>query len=113
MYCSKCGNQINDTDIYCPKCGKAVKTSSQFTLFRNPGVSAVLSTLIPGLGQIYNGQLRKGIPLLVLSIALLAFSPAIRIPERLVAYLLYLVLWMLGIVDAYKSAENVNKMEMV
>lgn len=109
MYCRICGIQINDTDLYCPKCGtRAVNTAAQFTFFRNPGVSAVLSTLVPGLGQVYNGQLRKGIPLLVLSVLSLAFSPAIRIPERFAVYLLYLVLWVLGIVDAYKSAVKIN-----
>ncbi len=28
LYCSKCGNQMNDQDKYCMKCGTAVKTSS-------------------------------------------------------------------------------------
>jgi len=108
MYCRFCGTQISDTDMYCPTCGtRAVKTA-QFPLFRNPGVSAVLSTLVPGLGQVYNGQFRKGIPLLVLSIASLAFAPAIRIPERFAVYMLYFILWMIGIVDAYKSAEKIN-----
>jgi TM2 domain-containing membrane protein YozV len=29
--------------------------------FRNPGVAAVLSLLVPGVGQIYNGDFLRGI----------------------------------------------------
>jgi len=31
------------------------------TSYRNPGVAAVLSVLIPGVGQIYNGDFLRGI----------------------------------------------------
>lgn len=105
----KCGNPISDTDIFCPRCGtRIVTTAAQFTFFRNPGVSAVLSTFIPGLGQIYNGQLHKGIPLLILSIISLVFAPAVRYPERYAVYLLFFVLWVLCIVDAKMAAERIN-----
>lgn len=30
-------------------------------MYKNPGVAAVLSFLIPGLGQIYNGRFGKGL----------------------------------------------------
>ncbi|MCM8778234.1 MAG: hypothetical protein NC898_04360 [Candidatus Omnitrophica bacterium] len=33
----------------------------------NPGIAAVLSFLVSGLGQIYNGQIKKGIWLIFLS----------------------------------------------
>lgn len=31
------------------------------TSYRNPGVAAVLSVLIPGVGQIYNGDFLRGL----------------------------------------------------
>ena len=31
------------------------------TSYRNPGLAAVLSVLIPGVGQIYNGDFLRGI----------------------------------------------------
>lgn len=34
----------------------------------NPGLSAVLSFLVNGLGQIYNGQIRKGLMLITMSV---------------------------------------------
>jgi len=35
---------------------------------RNPGVAAVLSFCFNGLGQIYNGQIRKGLIIMCLSV---------------------------------------------
>lgn len=34
---------------------------------RNPGIAAVLSFLVPGLGQIYNGTLLRGLFWLVIT----------------------------------------------
>lgn len=34
----------------------------------NPGLSAILSFLVTGMGQIYNGQIKKGLCLISLSI---------------------------------------------
>jgi hypothetical protein len=38
-------------------------------LYKNPGTAALLSFLLPGLGQMYNGQVGKGIGLLLVSSA--------------------------------------------
>lgn len=38
--------------------------------YPNPGVAAVLSFLFTGLGQIYNGQITKGLILMTLSAAI-------------------------------------------
>lgn len=40
---------------------------------RNPALAAVFSGLVPGLGQIYNRQVEKGIALLVVHILLLSY----------------------------------------
>lgn len=41
---------------------------------RNPGYAALLSLVIPGLGQIYNGQVLKGIILLVVYVSLFSVA---------------------------------------
>jgi TM2 domain-containing membrane protein YozV len=76
-----------------------VKTKSE-------GLAAVLSFLIPGLGQIYNGEIGKGIGILVLAIILgiLFFL--------LVTMLILLILWIWNIYDAYSTAQQINRNAM-
>jgi TM2 domain-containing membrane protein YozV len=55
---------------------------------KNPGLAAVASFLIPGLGQIWLGKIGTGI---------------------LIFLLCWLVVpWLYGIYDAYKTAKNYN-----
>lgn len=109
MYCRNCGIEIAETDNFCPKCGtRAVKIFTSSPRFKNPGLSAVISTFIPGIGQIYNGQIVKGILILMAAILALILSIAVRMPERSIIYIAYIVIWIFNIFDAYKSAEKIN-----
>lgn len=70
---------------------------------KNPGVATVLSFLFMGLGQIYNGQIGKGIIFIVLgaiSVALIFF---------IVGFITTPILWIWGMVDANKSAKKINE----
>jgi len=69
---------------------------------KNPGLAAVLSFIFTGLGQIYNGQIGKGIGFLVLGIifALTIFF--------LIGLILYPVFWIYNIYDAYRTAKDIN-----
>ncbi len=69
---------------------------------KSSGLAAVLSFLIPGLGQIYNGEFGKGAVLIVLAIVsgILIFL-LIGIP-------FYIAIWIYGMIDAYKGAERFN-----
>lgn len=64
---------------------------------KKPGVAAVLSFFIPGLGQIYNGQIIMGLVLLPITVLFYA----------LVVPGLAFHIWL--IYDAYKSAETYNR----
>lgn len=80
---------------------------------KNTGVAACLSFLWTGLGQIYNGQIPKGILLSVVAAVFLAVSVAFsQYEETLWLDLLILPpalgLWVWGIFDAYKGAEKCN-----
>ena len=69
---------------------------------KNPGIAAVLSFFWTGVGQIYNGQIKKGIILIGVQIlnALLMFL--------IIGLITYPVVWIWGIFDAYKKAERIN-----
>lgn len=69
---------------------------------KNSGLAAVLSFFFTGLGQIYNGQIGKGI--------LFIFVQLINIGLMFVfiGFFTYPIVWIWGMVDAYKTAERIN-----
>lgn len=73
---------------------------------KSAGVAAVLSALWSGLGQIYNGQIAKGI------ILMLVQSVNVLLMFVLVGFLTYPVVWIYGIWDAYTTAEKINSGEI-
>ena len=69
---------------------------------KNPGLAAVLSFFWSGLGQIYNGHIGKGIVFIVVQgiNALLMWI--------VIVFVTFPIVWIWGMVDAYKSAEAYN-----
>lgn len=69
---------------------------------RNPGIAAVLSFFWTGVGQIYNGQILKGLILIGVQVinGLLMFL--------LIGFITYPIVWIWGMYDAYKTAERMN-----
>lgn len=74
-------------------------------IYKNPGVAAVLSAVFIGLGQIYNGQIGKGIFFIILFVIsiLLMFIIATGI------VFITAMLWIWNVVDAHKSAKRINE----
>jgi TM2 domain-containing membrane protein YozV len=70
---------------------------------KNSGLAAVLSFLWCGLGQIYNGQVLKGVIFGVIYFisALLIFA--------VIGLLTTPILWIWGMVDAYRTSERLNR----
>ena len=70
--------------------------------FKNPTVATLLS-LVTGLGQLYNGQIFKGI----------AFFGSMVISWLLtwvfIGFILIPIVWILGMVDANSSAKKINR----
>lgn len=98
VFCRNCGAIISKEAEICPKCGVRQKTNLQ----KNPGVAAVLSALWVGLGQIYNGQIGKGLLFMVLQIlnCLLLFI--------VIGFITVPAFWIYGIYDAYQTAQKTN-----
>jgi len=111
QYCSECGAIIKKAAEICPKCGTRVmgptKTHIQTVQLKNPGLAALASFIWCGAGQVYNGQILKGIVLLI------AYVISILLIFVLIGLITTPLLWIYGIYDAYKTAEKINRGEIV
>lgn len=70
---------------------------------KNPGLAAVLSFLFAGLGQIYNGQIGKGIAFIC------GYFVSVLLMFVLIGFITTPILWIWGMIDAYKTAERMNQ----
>lgn len=66
------------------------------------GLAAVLSFFICSLGQIYNGQIVKGL------IFLVAYFISWWMMYIIVGFITTPILWILGIVDAYRTPQRID-----
>ena len=118
-HCVNCGAQMDARAEICPKCGiRASSVPSPQTppqqyppqgmppAQKSAGLAAVLSFIIPGLGQIYNGEIGKGIGILI------GFIVCWCLFFFLIPIVIAIVLWVWGIYDAYKTAERNNQAAM-
>lgn len=114
MLCTKCGRQRpeNPTAVFCSSCGVSFgqgngqSSSSQeiiIELEKSAALAGILSFLCCGLGQIYNGQLRKGILLAI------AYVFSYLLMFVFIGFVTTPILWAWGIIDAYRTAERLNR----
>ncbi len=69
---------------------------------KSAGLAAVLSFFISGLGQIYNGQILKGLVIIVVQIINGALTTI------LIGWIPLAIVWVWAIIDAYREAERIN-----
>jgi hypothetical protein len=86
--CEECKNILKGRS-YCPNCALKIIPGVSLVPFRNPYKAAILSAIIPGLGQVYNGQLARGLKILI--------------------FCWLLIPWIYGIRDAYQTAVLINQ----
>ena len=102
-FCANCGTEIDVKAMTCPSCGVLQQDmKTEVTPVKNEGIAAVLSFFFTGLGQIYNGQIGKGIVLIIIqfiNIMLMFFA---------IGFLTYGIVWIFGVWDAYNTAKNIN-----
>ena len=101
-FCQHCGAKIAFEAEICPKCGVRVKEPSASPEKKNPGLAAILSFFFTGLGQIYNGQIGKGIIFGIIGF-ILALTILIGI-----GLFLYPLFWVYNLYDAYNTAKKIN-----
>ena len=107
-FCSNCGAKIDVKAEICPKCGVRVRAPK--AKVKNPWLAMVLSLLIVGLGQIYNGQIGKGIMLWICCVISGVISTATWLTQT--GSILLLILWIYGIFEAYCTAQMINAGEI-
>jgi TM2 domain-containing membrane protein YozV len=109
MYCPTCGTKAADeTAPFCRICGNPLASDAHPRVIvikppRSPGVAAVLSFFWCGLGQIYNGQIGKGIAMGI------AYFFSYLLMYVLIGFITTPILWIWGMVDAYRTAEQLNR----
>ncbi len=76
---------------------------------KEPVISLILSLFIPGLGQIYNAQIKKGIILFIAFLASLALIYAtMQSPIGWCFMVLPIALWLYGMFNAFGEAKKIN-----
>lgn len=105
-FCVQCGTKLNQEPEAAPKPAETAyrATSSTSTTSqpiqkasaKNPVVAAILSFVIAGVGQMYNGEMKKGLLMLGGTIILGALTGGI----------LAIAIWLWAIYDAYTVAKE-------
>jgi len=108
-YCSNCGQQIDVKAEICPKCGvrvSPVQVPVTAVERKSEGLAAVLSFFIPGLGQVYNGQIGKGI------VVFIVFAICSGLMILLIGFILAPLCWVWNVYDAYSTAKKINQRQL-
>jgi TM2 domain-containing membrane protein YozV len=121
MFCSACGASNDPMAKFCRGCGAALGSVppppapdpgtmrgtehrdavvARHATGKNPVVAAVLSAVIVGVGQFYNGDMKKGAVMLIGAVLLGAATAGV----------LWLALAIWSAIDAYQVAKGTGKM---
>lgn len=108
MKCSKCQTENKNDSKFCLNCGESLTVitsvddgirrspslNKRYAQDKNPALAAVLSFLFVGLGQVYNGDILKGVVLFV-GVLVLSFTVIGAIG-----------VWVFSIYDAHQVAKG-------
>lgn len=106
--CYNCKEEINEKLDTCPKCGVHIR----IIVPKNPGIAAVLSFFVPGLGYVYDGKVVIGVMVTIIELALIGLSALLMSSSRIMYGLGLLVVgiifWIYCICNSYDVAERIN-----
>ena len=71
--------------------------------YKNPSIATILSFFYMGLGQIYNGQIGKGIVFIIL------YGISVALMFVVIGFVTTPILWIWGMIDANNSAKKINE----
>ncbi len=80
---------------------------------KNPKIAVVASFFIPGLGQIYSGEVRKGIGFIIMGVIFVSIWIFLIRDRHIIGPILVsgasiILLWISNMYDAYKTAKEIN-----
>ena len=109
-FCPVCGKPVDRASRFCNNCGArldtigpAGKTGSAQTAheMKSPILAVLCSFFLPGLGQVYDGEMERGIAIFL---------------GTLVGFFVFvipgLIFWIFGMKDASSLANRMNKREI-
>ena len=107
-YCQECGSPTNVDQFVCVKCGVNLSSSFRNIILnkkilpsnppKKPVLALILSFFIMGLGQVYLGQVWKGIAIFIATIIIGFLTFGLGCP----------VMFVISPVDAYKIAKKLE-----
>lgn len=108
---------MNDGERFCPICGHdtmyyagdkntSERDTPRINMRKDPGMALVMSMVVPGLGQMYNGEMIKGFIILFFSVVFMVGAFAIILP-----IIICILIWLFGMFDAYNRAKEINAEE--
>ncbi len=68
----------------------------------NPILALIISFFLPGIGTVYAGNIIKGIIIFIVAVILGALATIFLL--GIIAYILYVIVWLYGMYDAYTTA---------
>jgi hypothetical protein len=68
----------------------------------NPILALIISFFLPGIGTVYAGDIMKGLIIFVVALILGALATIFLL--GIIAYILYIIVWLYGMYDAYTTA---------
>ncbi len=71
--------------------------------YKNPSIATILSFFFMGLGQIYNGQIGKGVVFIIL------YGISVALMWVFIGFVTTPILWIWGMIDANNSAKKINE----
>lgn len=104
-YCKICHKELHEKAEICPDCGVRNTRSTE----RIPELSTILSLIIPGLGQSYNGQKIKALTFFNMGIILFLATIVYRIEFLSMIDKTQI----LSILDGIKFAQAFNKEDLI
>jgi len=103
--CDECNVPVNGRNV-CKNCITSMVSRGQ-PCRKEPLLALILSFLLPGLGQIYNGDTNNGMMLIVGTVASWLMTSVC------IGVFLFIGIWAYAMYDAYTRAEKINRGEIV
>ena len=116
MECPVCERLNDDAARFCRNCGSTLSSGvsapgelsdilkptapTKRAVGKSPIVALIFSFVVPGLGQFYNGDFKKGLMILILTVVALFLLPETACSSSIPL----IAVWLWGVINAYNVA---------